>query len=184
MRDVHGDPNYILALDLALKTGFAFGAVGTPVPEFGSHKLCGDGEQLGVRFRALRTWVAKMLAERPSTTRVIFEAPILRPHDKIGTVRALCGYAAIVEELLEWWPAIRLTEATPSEHRRHFLGNINKLKSKAIKDLTVAKCRRLGWNPTDTDAADALSLWHYQCSLIDPRLAIEASPLFLRRAAS
>jgi hypothetical protein len=174
----------ILALDLALTTGWAFGAVGTPVPDYGSHKLCADGEQLGVRFRALRVWVVKMLAERPSTTRVIFEAPILRPHDTIGTVRALCGYAAIVEEMLEWWPTITLTEATPSEHRRHFIGNLYRLKSKAIKEATVAKCRRLGWNPADNDAADALSLWHYQCSLLDPRIAIEASPLFVRRAAS
>jgi crossover junction endodeoxyribonuclease RuvC len=175
----------ILALDLAQRTGWAFGAVGTPVPEHGSHKLCDDDEQLGVRFRALRTWLIKMLAARPSTSIVIFEAPLLmhsRP-DQLHVVRALHGYAAIVEEMLEGWAGITVHEATVNDVRKHFIGRGN-LKGPIAKKWTIEKCRRLLWQPVDHNAADALALWHYQCSLIDPRIAIETSPLFLRRAAS
>lgn len=173
----------ILALDLAAATGWAWGAPGS-VPEHGSKRLAQPGDELGTRFRNLRTWLGKMLAERPTTSIVIFEAPVaqMRGLTTLATMRALHGYPAIVEELLED-TGLAVREATVSDIRRHFLGRTT-FKGPIAKRLTIEKCRRLGFNPIDDNAADALALWHYQCSLIDPRIAIETSPLFLRRAAS
>ncbi|TAI66204.1 hypothetical protein CWO89_09540 [Bradyrhizobium sp. Leo170] len=75
-----------------------------------------------------------------------------------------------------------MREARVSDVRAHFLGT-NRIKRKEAKVLTIDACHRLGWAPADDNAADALALWHYQASLLEPRLAVQTSPLFRRRIA-
>jgi hypothetical protein len=66
--------------------------------------------------------------------------------------------------------------------RVHFIGSTRHKRAEA-KALTINACHRLGWTPTDDNAADALALWHYQASILDPQLAVQTSPLFRRRIA-
>ncbi|TAI60697.1 hypothetical protein CWO89_39310 [Bradyrhizobium sp. Leo170] len=75
-----------------------------------------------------------------------------------------------------------MREARVSDVRGHFLGT-NRHKRKEAKAFTIDACHRLGWAPCDDNAADALALWHYQASLLEPRLAVQTSPLFRRRIA-
>jgi hypothetical protein len=67
--------------------------------------------------------------------------------------------------------------------RQHFIGARN-LKSAIAKREVFERCRRLGWQVPDHNAADAVATWHFACSLIDPELAMQTSPLFNRRIAS
>ena len=70
-----------------------------------------------------------------------------------------------------------------SKIRAHFINQVVCAKGE-VKMMVQRKARSLGWlERADDDAADALALWSFQCSLIDPEQAIRISPLF-RRIAS
>ena len=42
-------------------------------------------------------------------------------------------------------------------------------------------CRRLGWNPTNTDESDAMATWSLGCSLMSPSMAAMTTPQFAGR---
>jgi crossover junction endodeoxyribonuclease RuvC len=175
----------ILALDLAAKTGFAWGHVNHGLgpdhyPLSGSAVFGKPGASMAAIFRNCRLWLKAFISEHQVDV-VIFEAPLV-PMFKAGatninTIRILMGLPAIVEEALYGLCDVR--EARVAEVRRHFLGS-TKFKRTAAKALTIAACRRLGWKPVDDNAADALALWHYQASIFEPKLSIQTSPLFRR----
>lgn len=174
------DPT-ILALDLATRTGFALGGINDRTLTSGSVAFGKPGAPPGAIFSRCRSWVADfVLTAKP--TIVVFEQPLV-PMFKVGqtnfsTIRILVGLAAIVEEQL-YGSGIQVSEARVSDIRRHFIGT-HKHGRAAAKSMTIMACRRLGWSPVDDNAADAMALWHYQASVLNPRLAIETSPLFRR----
>jgi hypothetical protein len=173
------DP-YILALDLATRTGFACGRPSDSVPPYsGSRRLASPGASMGAVFKDCRTWLSAFLEAHPVQL-IVFEAPHFAPKSNIGTLRTLIGLAAIVEELA-YSGGYDVREAAVADVRRHFIGA--NLKRKAAKEATIDNCYRLGWKPTDDNEADALALWHYQASFFDPKLALQTSPLFRRRVA-
>jgi crossover junction endodeoxyribonuclease RuvC len=176
----------ILALDLASRTGWACGNCSDAVPRSGSVRFARDGASMGALFAGCRQWLSDFLAAEPDIKLIVFEAPMdpmmfagaRRPE----TARQLIGLCAIVEECT-YGCGYDVREARVSDVRVHFLGT-NRIKRKEAKAATIEACHRLGWAPTDDNAADALALWHYQASILDPQLAMQTSPLFRRRAAS
>lgn len=171
------DPN-ILALDLAARSGWAMGCVRDAAPRFGSVRLANPGASMGAIFSNCHKWLGGF----DGVDVVVFEAP-MQPSFMAGrtnahTIRILIGIAAITEEFF-FSRGVDVREAQVGDVRRHFIGS-NKHKRVAAKALTISGCRRLGWNPPDDNAADALALWHYQASIFEPRLALQTSPLFRR----
>jgi Holliday junction resolvasome RuvABC endonuclease subunit len=64
--------------------------------------------------------------------------------------------------------------------RKFFLGD-GSLDRDTAKHRTVQRCEALGWAPADDNAADALAIWAWRCSIIDPTFGTTLSPLFGKR---
>lgn len=158
----------ILALDLAARTGWALGRPGD-VPRSGSVAVAPAGSSLGRVFCGCRGWLGEFLIEHPTAQLIVFESPLLPHHMRgktnIKTIRQLIGLASVVEELLYTLTGYDIREARVADVRTHFLGS-NKHKREEAKALTMQRCRLLGWNVVDDNAADALALWDYQVSLL------------------
>lgn len=174
------DEKTILALDLAARTGWAFGKVGARSPISGSIRFAKPGASLGMVFSTCRVWLRDLvLLHQPNV--VVFESPMTPAHmsgkTNATTIRLLVGLTAIAEEACF---GLDCREAKVIEVRRHFIGA--NPKREQAKALTIAACRRLGWAPVDDNAADALALWHYQASVFEPLLSLQTHPLFRRQS--
>lgn len=171
------DPT-ILALDLAARTGWALARVHDRVPMCGAVRFANPGASMAAIFANCRKWLSTF--ELPEI--VVFESPMqpsfMAGRTNANTIRILIGIAAITEEFF-FSKGCDVREAKVSDVRAHFIGS-NRHKRVAAKALTIGACRRLGWTPSDDNAADALALWHYQASFFEPKLAIQTSPLFRR----
>ena len=135
-------------------------------------------------FSSCRLYLRDFLSMHPEISLVIFESPLLpmfkSGNSNITTIRSLIGMCAVVEELLYTLGNYDVREAEVHKVRRHFIGC--NPKRDIAKQRTIAACHRLGWHPVDDNAADALALWHYQASILEPKLALQTSPLFRRVA--
>jgi hypothetical protein len=159
----------ILALDLALKTGWALGTVNDTAPQSGSIQIVREDASMAKLFACWREQLRDFLAMHPDIKLVVFEAP-LPPFMKAGntniqTIRRLIGLAAVTEELLYSLGKYDIREARVGDVRVHFLGS-NRFKRAEPKARTIAKCKLLGWAPVDDNAADALALWDYQVACL------------------
>lgn len=183
MREVSYDKQ-ILALDLARMTGWALGYVHDRVPMSGSIAFANADATMARMFSNARIDLRDFLSLNPEIGLVVFESPLLPMHmqgkTSINAIRQLIGLASVVEELLYTLGKYDVREARVSDVRKHFLGS-NRNKRAEAKKQTIETCRRLGWAPQDDNAADALALWHYQASILEPKLAIQTNPLFRRR---
>ncbi len=172
----------ILALDLASRTGWACGYPALPKPPSGSVRFAREGASLGAIFAGCRQWLGDFVATETDVSLIVFEAPMAPSHmagfTSAHIIRVLVGLCAVVEEF-GYSRGYDVREAKVSEVRQHFIGS-NRIRRKEAKAQTIAACNRLGWSPQDDNAADALALWHYQASILDPKLAVQTSPLFRR----
>jgi len=173
----------ILALDLARVTGWALGRVYDRTPQSGAIVLTRPAASAGLLLRQYRYWLIEMMGKhRPDV--IVFESPMLPMHmsgrTNATTIRNLIGLCAVTEEST-YQTGIDVREARVADVRRHFLGSV-RIKRTAAKAMTIAACRRLGWEPKDDNAADALALWHYQASIFEPKLSMQTAPLFRRGA--
>jgi hypothetical protein len=175
----------VLALDLATVTGYARGHVGA-VPTAGSIRFgkpnCRDSQ---IFADALR-WLSQMLEPQPRPDVVIIEA-MLPPDAMRGkTSRAvrdrLAGLHGIARGVAHLRGISEIAEASVGDIRAHFISE-RSAPRRSAKRWTIDKCHELCWTPKNDNEADALALWSYACALIDPRTAINVSPLFRRRAA-
>ncbi|UQR66190.1 hypothetical protein LRP30_13440 [Bradyrhizobium sp. C-145] len=174
----------ILALDLASRTGWAVGYPNEDKPHSGSVRFAREGASMGAVFAGCRQWLNEFLATENDIKLVVFEAPMVPQHMAGRTnaeiIRVLIGLCAVVEEFT-YARGYDVREARVSDVRTHFIGS-NRHKRKEAKSLTMDACYRLGWTPSDDNAADALALWHYQAAMLEPSLAVQTSALFPRRA--
>jgi hypothetical protein len=174
----------ILALDIATTLGWARGRVGE-VPTSGS--ICFEkyaGASDNAIFGNALTWLSAQLEPKPRPDMLIIEA-LLPPGAKVGkTNRAtrdrLAGLQGIMRAVAHLRGVYRIETPSVGDVRAHFIHDRNCKRARAKRE-TVAKCRALGWPCADEDAGDALAIWSYGCSLIDPRTALRVSPLFNRR---
>lgn len=170
----------VLALDLASTSGWAVGEPGgTPIS--GSIRFASKGASHEAIFANATQWMEAGIAlHAPSL--VVWEAPLAtsfrRGTSNIDTTTLLFGLPAIVGAVAYLRGVFDLRKASTRDVRMHFIGQ--NPKGHIGKKLVMRQCRAMGWNPIDDNESDALALWHYMCALIEPKLAIAPTPLFVR----
>jgi len=144
----------VLAFDTATVTGCAFGVAGT-TPKLWSVDL--GKVDWPIRFSKTLRMTAFYLREyQPDLVAVeqFVGGPKSNPN-LVGLVACVLGEATRL--------GVRTVTYYPSTVRSHFLGGIR--GKGPIKSQVFARCRMLGWDVKDTDAADAAALWDYTCSV-------------------
>lgn len=155
----------LIAFDTAIKTGVAVGLPGSAPQTFTVH--LGKAEW-DVRFaRCLRMVEKLVIQHRPELIAV--EAPSAGGYtnqDLVGLTICIRAQAARMGVPVRHYHA--------NSVRKFFLGkalstsrdfpNMTRDKAKGeIKARVMARCRMLGWEVADADAADAAALWSFAC---------------------
>lgn len=163
-----------LALDIASTTGWAFGAPGE-TPQHGTFTCPSTGDNLGRFAYSYAQWLTAKLREL-QPKEIVFEAPILPSATNITTLKKLYGLC-VVTELVALSEGVPCTEITAGQWRKSFLG-MHYPKGGTRDDLkraVIAACRHMGWEPNNTDDADALGILYVaQCARNQQASANEA----------
>jgi hypothetical protein len=168
----------ILAFDFASTTGWAVGSPGE-VPLCNSIRFVPPGSSHERLAGAAIEWAVPFLkAHMPDI--LVAEAPIapsfMKNETTISTSMILMGLPFLFGGIAYRLGIHRQHLVRVSDVRAFFLGR--NCKSAEAKKLTVQRCKRLGWEPNDDNAADACAVWAYQCSYLAPELAHRLTPLF------
>lgn len=156
----------ILAVDLATRTGAAFGPPsGKPVTwpvDFSKAR------EHGARLAQVLRWTRKMVEDLQPDL-IAYEAPI----GGKDTGHLLVGMAAVLHATAHDL-GVRVVDYHSATVRKHFIGKAMTARDfpalshaaakKAIKHKVADRCRLLGWEVQDLDCADAAALWDYACS--------------------
>jgi len=161
----------IAALDLASQTGVAIGEPGCRPILFTEKFTGGHGE----RFAESQEMAARIIRQyKPAL--IVIEAPLKLPRTSADVELVLMGLRACVLAV-----AYRKRVATEMHAvqtiRKHFIGTA-RLKRKAAKAATIARCKQLGWKPKNDDEADAGALWDLACSMTSRSHSLSRTPLF------
>jgi hypothetical protein len=162
----------ILALDVASQMGVAEGRVGQ-VPRSYTVNLgdrdCTMAERAGKATR----WIAeRLMVDRPDW--IYIEAPLnpTASRDANSTIVALTLFGALAG------PAQcklrNVGQANVQTVRSAFLGHG---RPKMPKERAKAMCKALGWDPKNTDEADALAVWWWAGMKHAPRLYTPITPM-------
>lgn len=156
----------VVALDIATQTGIAVGSPGGK-PKAWSVDL-GKGRGEDARFSKALVLTHELI-ERYRPDLIAVEAAIggkFASAFLIGVVACVRGVAAN--------RGVPVRSYTSGSVRKHFLGralakrDFPSLKpaaaTKAIKGEVIARCRLLGWEVADDNAADACALWDFACA--------------------
>jgi hypothetical protein len=174
----------ILALDVATITGFARGRVGA-TPVSGSVRFGNFETKNNAVFGKALAWISKELEPQPRPDLVILEALLPPDAMKGKTSKAvrdrLAGLHGIMRAVANLRGIPEIAEASVGDIRGHFIFD-RAARRETAKAETLLQCRRLGWPAEDDHAGDACALFSYACALIDPKTALQVSPLFRRTA--
>lgn len=156
------DRGGILALDLASRTGWAYGPASarlTKPQAFGYWDLGRSTVSMAAPWAALGDFLGDAYTTfGPSM--IVFEAPLppqAQTHAK--TARLLFGYCTVAE-LFCYRREIRCREQDATSVRKRLIG-----KGRPDKNEIVAWCRARGLDITDHNAADAVLLWYFAAAL-------------------
>ena len=170
----------LLALDLASRTGWAFGPIERDQPFFGSQKFSSgrDGARGEVFANALR-WMLQVCKESIPDA-VVCEAPLhhalRRGNSREGNDEIAFGLAAVVEAAARV-RGVRIMKPAPTIAVRRYFIDAN-LPREEAKRVTMRRCRTLGIDVSDDNQADAVALWFYQSGLLRADLALRTTPLW------
>lgn len=167
----------ILALDIASRTGWAFGRPGE-LPRAGSVRLAPPGSDIGLVGMGLIRWM-RDFTQLEKVDALYIEAPVnpafMRGKTSWETALMLISLFGIACATAEGLGIFRRRRANVQDVRRHFVGES---RPKDKKQAVIARCRQLGWKASDDNAADALALWSFACAIEAPRTEIATTPLF------
>lgn len=173
----------VLALDVATVTGFARGRVGE-TPSSGSVRFGNVRMPAPAVFADALNWMVAQLEQAPLPDLLIIEEmlpPLAMKGDTSRAVRdRLAGLHGIVKGIAHRYKVPEIATASVGDVRAHFIG-ARGLKRIVAKHAVMQRCRALGWDCVDDNAGDALAIWSFACALIDPKWALQVSPLFNRR---
>lgn len=173
----------ILAVDLAVRTGFAVGPVGE-IPRSGCVALKKKGQDADVAFGNLIWWLNDVLArEKPSI--IVKEAPLAlqvlaRGHGSQASIEMTYGLHAITRGMGKRF-GIEVRDAHDASIRKHFIGRGKMGSREETKRAVVQRCHLLGFLPKDNfddNQADAIATWDFIAATIHNKLY-----LFGERAA-
>ena len=166
---MHGS---ILALDLASVTGWALGVPGEQ-PLHGSIRFAGVGASHEAIFAKAYCWMRGMCFEHAPGI-VIWEAPMptsfSRGRTTSDVTTILHGLPAVIGAAAYLCRVFDIRKAETRDVRLHFIG-CNPKRARA-KPLVMRQCRAMGWEVQDDNEADALAVWHFMCSILEPKLAV------------
>jgi hypothetical protein len=182
----------ILALDVATRTGVAWGEpggapqtmtidLGKPLPEAyaPAEGLTGKGEaEVWARGLVFTNRFLNVARAGDKPVSLIVVEGLVPQYDK--TLQ--CGLWAVIKAVA----AIRripVLVAHIGTWRAFVLGD-GKLKRDVAKTRAVQTVTRLGWDVDSHDAAEAACIWLWGCSQVAPARAHRAEPLFLGRGAA
>ena len=170
----------ILALDIASRTGWAFGVSGE-LPKSGSVRLAPSGSSNAAIGRGMLRWLTDFISVNPPDV-IYYEVPLDPRHmgrkTTFATARILLGLPFLVETIAEARGIFKLREVGVQDVRKYFVGEA---RPKDKKSAVLARCRQLGWRAADDNAADALAVWAFACAVEAPRSSIQTAPLFAPR---
>jgi hypothetical protein len=176
----------IASFDIATKTGLCWGRPGSK-PQLASWNMRLAGTR-PARFNLFYEYCIQFFAEE-DIDQCWYEMPMgLGSMHKVGaseeTIALLRGLVGVLE-LAAYRSDVRHIEAyTVTAARKHFTGKgtfrNSRSNPRAGKAAVMEVCRMLGVKFEDDDQADAYCGWSFACSLNNPRLAIEVTPLFLQ----
>lgn len=188
-------PLLIAAFDIATLTGCADGYSGGR-PRSWSWALAKAGKSRPERLAMLRDYADRYLMEnRPDC--VFYEkglplGALMAQVEKMG-MQAAFRMGATDETIGFLRGAIGVLEASAAKAkiphiegldvqaaRRHLTG-LGKFPKGEGKDIVFDWCRRLGWNPANTDESDAMAIWSLGCGQMSPATAAMTTPLFAGR---
>ena len=166
----------ILALDLASQTGWAIGKPGD-TPTHGTIRFASPGASHEAIFCKAMDW---MMGMTRGIDLVVWEAPMPtsfnRGRTSADATTILYGLPAVIGAIAYKHGIYDIRKAGARDVRRHFLGC--NPQRKTAKTMVKSQCRKMGWHVSDDNEADALALWSYMCSLIEPALAMRPTSLF------
>lgn len=173
----------ILALDIAVRTGFAVGPVGE-VPRSGCVVLKEKSQAPDVAFGNFIWWLNDALAkEKPAL--IVKEAPLALHALRHGigsqaSVEMTYGLHAIARGMALRF-GIKIKDAHDATVRKHFIGRGKMGSREENKRAVVQRCHLLGYMPKenfDDNQADSLAIWDYAAASVPSKLH-----LFGERAA-
>lgn len=176
----------VVALDIATVCGWASGHIHGN-PECGSVRFASSGASDKAVFHAAMVWAQAFFVGIPKDRTVIAIERLLTPEMVRGqsntkTIYRLAGLHGVILAVAYAHGLLDIETPSVGEIRGHFIGMRTCRRVQAKREV-MRQCRAMGWAPANENEGDALAIWSYQCSLIDPRLAIRVSPLFMKGTA-
>lgn len=144
----------VLALDLALTTGFAV-RKSNGLVESGSFDCRGKVRDLpGARWANFRRFLVDLKQANPDLAAIHYEEIIRHGPGQVKSAHVFGALEALVE-LFAFHHQIELHAIGVGTWKKRFTGN-----GAAKKDDVIAVCRQLGFKPVDDNEADALGILH------------------------
>lgn len=156
----------ILALDIATKMGWALGAPGDAAPVSGTYRFGGDEASIWARYHHALRWAIDRFchAEGPRITKLVIEDQLNpRAFSKKEAAELLFGLPAVIGACAYDRRIFDIERHKVADVRGLFINN-RRLKTDVAKAAVMRRCKKLGWEVEDHNAADACALWAYECS--------------------
>lgn len=157
----------IFTLDLATTTGFAEGPAGC-APRFWSERLAPKGAPQEELFSGLIRHVGLHLKAFPPDIVAVEEPDLFRLKAGVATrqsIEVLFGLSAVAQGVAHRMGVRRISRVAANDVRAFFVGQ-RKLKREDAKRLTVAECRRRGWEVRNDDEGDACALHAFMSEVV------------------
>jgi Holliday junction resolvasome RuvABC endonuclease subunit len=146
----------VLALDIATRTGWAYGARGDK-PLHGVLTLPTPALGIGATGAAFNDGVADLLTVH-QPARIVVEMPFFHAAGSPITIETLLGLNMMAHVMAYRWD-LAIEKVPAVTCRKAMLGQTRFGGRKQGKDAVMAWCRAQGWTPHDDNAGDALVLW-------------------------
>jgi hypothetical protein len=185
----------LLALDLALSTGWSEGVPGSgSPPRIGTTKLAPTGAHYTDVHLGLFRYLWDRFSAFPPRW-VVIEAPMLRQRNPADEAKRLIGLVTTAELVCRLKGIAQPVTVQPSTVRAFFIGGHQflykghplrgggNLDSDKSKFCVMERCKRLGLDPKNYDESDAAALWYWRAAQLKPAVASELTPLFAGSAA-
>jgi len=168
---------YVVGFDPSTtRFGIACGGEKDGSPKSFVWKLPGADPHVFDRTLSIAFGSAYELLMATKATDAFIESPIIINASSTHTMMSLIQLVGAVRAAAAR-ANVRTHMVASSTVRKHFIDS-GGLKSKEAKRAVIERCRLLGWPVEDDNAADATACWSYGISLVAPRWAPKATPLF------
>ncbi len=166
----------VLALDIATASGWATDGCAVCPPRFGTWRVPGGTANLGHAIFRFNQWLYEIAATYQPDI-IAYEAPFMSSgggKTNPQTMFLLIGLCAVAESVA-YAHKVRAIQAHVQTVRKHFVGHG---RPDNPKKVVAARCRQLGWDVRDDNAADACAIWTWAKATHDRTFRLETGALF------